>query len=290
MDANKLKELVDRMPSPSDGEPTEPGKKPGPPGILSDVDKAVVDAALAEMEAGGAEAVAGLAAMLVDSKPAIDSKARHAIHALVTRACGAGEAKRLAIAAALTEAVAKDGPPEPRAFLLRQVQRSAGPASVDAVAALLTNDALAAPATATLQQIGSAAAPALRAAVAKLKGRSRVGVVLALGALRDAASAEVVRPLLGEADPETHLAAAAAVAQIGDAGSLDAMLKVPAAAGEPRRRVTAALFVYAERLAETGKRAEARRVLGHILDTRTEPGETYLRESASRIMKTIEGA
>jgi hypothetical protein len=103
MDANKLTELLAQMPAPS--KRNDKIKPITPEGILADVDKAAVEKALAEMEAGGKGVVLQLADLLADAEPAKDSRVRLSIHAMMTRACGAGDAKRKAYAAALAEAI-----------------------------------------------------------------------------------------------------------------------------------------------------------------------------------------
>ncbi|HEX8912729.1 MAG TPA: HEAT repeat domain-containing protein [Humisphaera sp.] len=280
MDSAKLKDLVGRMPSPADEKETPENPKPGPAGILSNVDKPAVDAALAELEAGGPDAVAGLCGLLVEAKPEADSKARHAIHALVHRAGGAGDAKRQALGAALAEAAAKDGPAEPRAFLLRQVELCAGKDVAPAIGKLLADEKLAAAATSALLNIREGAAEQFRAALPTVKGRARVGVVQALGTLRDAAAAEAIRPLLAEADADTRTAAAWALANIGDAGSVDAMVKLPAGEGAERRALSVALVLLGDRLTAAGRAAEARRVYEHVFLTRTGEHEAHFRAAA----------
>src|SRR3954463_15601318 len=137
MDENKLSELLGQMPAPS--KRNDKVKPVTPEGILADVDKDAVEKALAEMEAGGKDVVLQLAERLADAEPAKDSRVRHAIHAMMTRACGAGDAKRKAYAAALVEAIAKERPAEPTSFLIRQLQLCGDADGIPALAKYLAN-------------------------------------------------------------------------------------------------------------------------------------------------------
>jgi hypothetical protein len=289
MDSAKLAQLVDQMPHPSKGKPPPPDKKsPGTPdGILADVDKKAVDAALAEMETGGREVVLQLADLLVDSEPAKDSRVRHAIHALMTRACGAGDEKRKAFAAALVEAAGKERPIEPTSFLIRQIQFCAGEEAIPALAKFLTNDELAAFALAALETIGPASAPALRTALPNTKGRTQLGVILALGSLRDAAAAEAIRPFLRQGEGEHLLAAAWFAARVADADAVPALMNLPPGQGFDRIKLNSACVLLAENLAKAGKKEDARTLYRHLRETRLEPTEAHIRDAAKRGMESL---
>lgn len=289
MDSAKLAQLVDQMPHPSKGTPPPPDKKsPGTPdGILADVDKKAVDAALAEIEAGGREVVLQLCDLLVDSQPAKDSRVRHAIHALMTRACGAGDEKRKGFAGALVEAVGKARPVEPTAFLIRQIQFCAGEEVVPALAKFLTNDELAAPAIAAMQSIGSASAPALRDALKASNGRTQIGIVLALGSLRDEKSADLIRPLIQPAEGQLLLAAAWAAAQLADSDAVPALMNLPPGQGFDRIKLNSACILLAENLAKAGKTEDAKMLYRHLRETRLQPTEAHVRDAAKRGMENL---
>src|SRR3954468_3701033 len=109
-----IKDLVSQMPSPHE---KQAGVKDDRPGILSDADKPAMDKALADLRAGGRDAVAGLAGMLVENDPPADSKARHAIHALAIQSGTWPDDERRGYAAALAAALGGDKPTEVQAFL-----------------------------------------------------------------------------------------------------------------------------------------------------------------------------
>jgi hypothetical protein len=289
MDPAKLKELLDQMPRPIKGTPPPPGgKKPGTPdGILADVDAKAVNAALAEMEAGGREVVLQLADLLIDSEPAKDSRIRHAIHAMMTRACGADDDKRKAYGNALVEAIVRERSTEPTAFLIRQIQFCAGEDAIPALARFLTNDDLAAPALAAMESIGPASAAAIRAALPAAKGRTRIGVVLALGSLRDAAAAASIRPLISDANAEMRLAAAWSAARLADAEAVDVLIKTPAGEGFDRIKLNSCCILLAENLAKAGKTAEAKKLYAHLRETRLEEKEAHIRDAAKRGMSGL---
>ena len=87
--------------------------------------------------------------------------------------------------------------------------------SVPALAALLGEEQLSVYARTALEQIpGDAAGDALRAAVRKLSGIERIGVINSIGVRRDAKAVDLLSPLVHSADAQTAQAAAAALARI----------------------------------------------------------------------------
>jgi HEAT repeat protein len=200
----------------------------------------------------------------------------------MTRACGAGDERRKAFAAALTEAIGKERPAEPTSFLIRQLQLCADADAIPALAKYLSNDELAAPALAAMEAIGAASAGALRQALPASKGRTRLGVILALGNLRDTAAADAIRPLIGDKDAEVRLAAAWAAARIGDVAAVGPLIKAPLGQGYDRTKLNTACFLLAENLAKAGKKDEAVRLYRHVQETRNDKNEAYVRDAAER--------
>jgi HEAT repeat protein len=141
------------------------------------------------------------------------------------------------------------------------------------------------PAAQALLAIKSGAAEQFRLMLAKVAGKQRLTVVQALGVLRDEKSAGSLRKLIADADRDTRLAALWAVANIGDADSVDAVLeagdtKVP----YERIKATQACLLLAERLRAAGKKHKAARISKHLRDTRTDASEKYVRDAASKAL------
>ena len=269
---DRLVELVGEFPTPA----AKDGK-------LAEPDKAATDAALAELTAGGRDAVTGLVGLLAPAEKGGDGKARHALHALVTHVAGLkDDGKRRAMAEALVSTLGDDRPAEVKAFVIRQVQLVGGPEVAPALGKLLADDALREPAAQALLAIRARAADEFRRALPKATGPARLTVVHALGTLRDPTAAAEVRKLLTDADRDTRLTAAWAVANAGDAAAADALLKLAEKAeGYERAKATQACFLLAERLAATD-RAAAAGIYTKLHQTRIDPDEAHIRAAAAR--------
>jgi len=280
-----LKELVDAMPSPSKRAerttPPERGRPPDRPGILSDADKAAMEKALAEIHAGGRDNVVALVGMLVPEDPPADSKVRHALHALATKVSGMKGDDRKAFAEALASTLADERPREVRQFIVRQLQLCGGKEAAPALGKLLSDEALAADATTALLAVRDGAAEQFRAALPKSEGRTRVGMINALGLLKDADSAAPLREAVNSSQREEREAAAWALASIADAGSADLLLKTAdAAQGFDRTAATNACLLLAENLSAAGKKAEARKIYSHLWERPSEVPEDHVKQAA----------
>jgi HEAT repeat protein len=131
--------------------------------------------------------------------------------------------------------------------------------AVPALAALLSNEHLAAYGRYGLEPIeDAAAADALRAALPKLKGKFLVGVIDSVGKRRDAKAAPILAKMIY--DPDTEVAKAAATS-LGKIGNLFAVEQLQAALGKTKGVVRMAVadgaLICAERLLEDGKRDQA---------------------------------
>jgi HEAT repeat protein len=188
------------------------------------------------------------------------------------------EAERRKFAAALAAELSAERPASVRGFCARQLQVAGGPECVPALGKALADPEVGEYAAQALLAIREGAAAEFRNA---LDGPSRLAALQALGILKDAESIPALRRA-AEA-PETRLLAAWALANLGDEGSVDLVLK--AADVEPgyeRVKATSACFLLAENLATAGKTDAARRIYRHLDSTRTEPEEAYVRNLASR--------
>jgi HEAT repeat protein len=102
------------------------------------------------------------------------------------------------------------------------------------------------------------AVAALRDAVAKTGGRTKIGIINSLGVRRDAQSTAAMTALLGDPDNEVAAAAAAALGAIGSPDAAKALSAFQAKAPKKLRLAAAdAYLVCAERLLAGGKKAGA---------------------------------
>ncbi len=291
--SSKLAGLVARMPK-----PVEKGQWNG---ILSDVDDAAVRGAVEEMYAGGRESVVRLVDLLVEPEVAprgeggdaegeprkTDSQARHALHALVTHACGKGDEARKAVSAALASTLDGRRPKGVQSFVARQLVLCAGPEAAPALGKLLADEALYQDAAMALEKVGGPEAAAqFRAALShpqaiQWPARQRAAAAKGLGAVGGGESLEALRKAAADPESEVRLAALWGLARVADAQSLDLLTKAAdGLRGTERARATDACLLLAETLAAAGKKDDAAKVYRHLRDTRTAPEEQYIRRIA----------
>lgn len=99
---------------------------------------------------------------------------------------------------------------------------------------------------------------ALRAALAKLKGRPQVGVINSIGFRKDVKAIETLARLMGDSDIEVAEAAAAALGRIGNPQAAKKLQKMLGRSDAPVRREAAnAGLVCAENLLRHGDRKQA---------------------------------
>jgi hypothetical protein len=76
-----------------------------------------------------------------------------------------------------------------------------------------------------LTAIRDGAAEQFRAALPQATGKCRLNVVQGLGAVEDRQSADALRQAIGDSDREVRFAAGWGLSRMGDAGSVDALIK-----------------------------------------------------------------
>jgi len=267
----KLKALVEAMPDP-DGR-----------GTYANIDKEKVEKAVAGIRTGGRENVSGLIDMLVEPGRGNDVKAHYALHALAVHVCTLKDEKARTEFARTVASRLADRPAEVQRFLIRQLQVAGGEEAVKTLGKALLDAALCDWAARALVAIGGSAADRLRDALPQVKGKCRLMILLALGALADTKAVSAFRTAVAGTDPGTQLAGAWGLARLADADSADALLKAAdARSGWERIRLTDACFLLAENLAAAGKKAPAARIYTHLRDTRTRPSEVHVRKAAER--------
>jgi hypothetical protein len=171
-------------------------------------------------------------------------------------------------------------PVEAAEYVCRKLILIGSTASVPRLAGLLREPRVTAAAREVLQLLpGPEAGDALRAALPGLTGLPRVGVLLALGHRREAASVAVVVPLLREPDDETGRAAVGALGEIGTPAAAEALKAfAPRAAAAVRPALADACLVCAGKLAAAGQR-EAAAGLYRLLNAPEQPA--HVRRAAA---------
>jgi hypothetical protein len=122
--------------------------------------------------------------------------------------------------------------PAARQFICKQIYRIGTKEAVPAVARLLNNDETADMARYALDRMPCPeAGDALRAAMEKAKGTTKVGIINSLGARRDAAVVAVLGKLAGDDNRAVAEAALSALGKIGGAQAASLLAEAKRAAG-----------------------------------------------------------
>lgn len=273
-----LAELINRLPDPDER------------GLLSNIDKETVDNVTSRIQEGGRRSLRALVDLLLEPGQGDDVKPRYALHCLAVHVCKLGDRKgRRAFAKALASELGGDRPKAVQEYLIQQLQVAGGQESVPALGQMLLDEQLCEPAAQALVAIGDGAAEQLRNALPKVKGKSRLTVIQNLGVLRDAGSADAMKEALGDEDREIRLAAGWALANIGDAGCVDLLLKAADAQQTYERiKATKACLLLAEQLLAAGKKELAAKIYKHLHDTRSGSDQAYICELAKEGMAAAE--
>ena len=275
MAADNLKTLVQEMP-----DPDARGM------YCTDIDKAKIERAIAELHKGGKANLLGLIDLLVEPGAGDDVKAHYALHCLGNHAIQIkDEPGRQAFSEALASQLGGSRPKGVQAYLCQELQWFGHPEAVPALGKLLGDEQLGPPAAMALTAIRTGAAEQFRAALPTAKGVCKRNVVQGLGAVADQESIPALRALLADEDREVRIEAGWALARMGDAGSADLLLK--AAMVEPgweRIQATKHCLVLAENLVASGKKVAATAIYTALRQTRQGPHEQYVRDAADKAL------
>lgn len=269
----KLKTLVNQMPDPDNR------------GMYTNMDKAKIETAIAEIHKGGRDSIIGLIDMLVEPGKGDDVKGHYALHVLAVGVCKPGGDKGRAEFARTVASQLAGRPKGVQRYLIRQLQVAGGNEVAPILGKALLDPALCGPAAQALLAIGKGAADQLRAALPKVKGRCRLTIILGLGFLADPAAAGAFKQAVGDDDSQIRMAATWGLARIAEAGWADAILKMADGhKGWERIQHTKACLLLAEKLLAAGNKTAAIAIYTHLRDTRTEPSELYIRQAAAKAL------
>lgn len=273
----ELKALVDQMPDPDDRDM-----------FTQNIDKEVIETAIAAIYDGGRDHMVGLIEMLGEPGSEQDVKPRYALRCLANHILAVkDEAAQRALSDALAQALTTQPSNHIKRFLCQELQWAGGEEASSALGKLLLDEELVEAATMALVAIGNGAAEQFRAALPKARGKCRLNVIQGLGSVEDRDSTEDLRRALGDPDREVRLAAGWGLARMGDADSVDPLIEeADDRTGWERIQATKHCLVLAEKLAAAGNQGRAERIYVHLRDTRTDPAEQYIREAAERALKT----
>jgi len=273
-------------------QPDAPKPKPDRWGAASKFtgpDPAVAEKIFTELFSGGRESVLELLALVREPSDADykNYKAGYVLHGLVILAGRDGQEKnRHVLSDALASQLSNDKHSKAvKAVFIRELRTLGGKESVSALGKQLLDADLSSDATFALLTIRDGAAAQFRNAFAKSQGRIRVAMIHALGTLQDSDSVGAFKKALNEQDRDVRRTAAWALANLGEASAADALLKsADSTEGWERTEATRHCLLLAERLAASGKQSQANRIYGHLRDTRKDPSEHHIRETAEKAL------
>lgn len=265
--------------------------KPGSASKFTGPTWEAADQVLRQILAGGKASLLELLALVHDpSDPDFENyKAEYLLHSLVVFVGRPGQHRERLLLAETLAAQLDNAKftKATRGLFIRELQWVGGKEAVDALARQIKDEELGQYAIAALVAIGPAGIAALRKGLS-VPGRNRLAAIQALGRLQDSGSAAILRRVLGAADKDARLAAGWALANMGDAASINALLKAADAGDDwEKPQHTKACFLLAERLTAAGKRAEARKIYEHLKNTRTGEKEKYVRDAADRALAAL---
>ncbi len=270
--SEKVAALVERMP-----ELDKEGKLTGP-------DWPAMEKVCDGILEGGREGILELVRLLREVDDGQDYKARYVLHGLAVHVGKPGkEAARRLFAETLSSQLDGDRPKAVRGLLVRQLQVAGGREAVPALGKALADEELCDDAAHALLAIREGALEQFRKALPGAAGRRRLAVLQALGILVDAGSIPSLREAAADGDRDVRLTALWALARIGDAGAVELMTKAAdAAPGWERIKAASACLLLADNLLAAGRKAEAARLYRHLVRTREDASEEYLREIAEK--------
>ena len=202
------------------------------------------------------------------------------------------EAERAPFARALLDTLARTQDETVAAFLLSQVQLVGRQESIRPLERYLTDEALAAPATAVLLTIGGPQSTrAMVKALDKAPGSARLALVQALGEARSREAVTKILPLAQSADDGLRQAALFALANIGDPAAGEVLSRSRVAASHRERAGAPALYLlYARRLVESGRTTEGLQAARAVLESYRQPAESQHASAALALVVSTVGA
>jgi HEAT repeat protein len=248
------------------------------------------DGLCAEIIKLGPAGVAETCARVLPPGARNDAKARFAVNGLAVYVTRSGaEAERLLLVRTLIGALTGSSDKQVAAFLISQVQLAGKTEAVRPLAKYLGNDALAGPAVAALQAIGGpAASRSLLKGLDKAPQDARISIVDALGQMRSREAVKKLLALAENSDEGLRRASRFALANIGDPAAGPVLSKVRVASSRGERAEAPGLFLlFARRLAESGKTAEALAAARSILASYGGQEEGYVASEALALVVSV---
>ena len=257
---------------------------------LSDGDESQRVTARQHLPAFGAEAIPALIQLVGQKRLAISKPAREVLMDIVNEACTPGrDTDRREVCELLIPMIASSQPHATRICGLRLLAMAVPEGfDVTPIADLLADAEYREYARVALERIGTPQARrALRSALRHEDIEFTCALLASLGSLGDSDSIAMISLLTCHKDPRIRLAAAHALAQIGDPKSEPKLIKVRGMTSDRDRAAAAdSLLLFAESgVKKHGDKAIARRIYRNVLES--SPDEGPLRSAALAGLRTV---
>jgi len=216
-----------------------------------------------------------------------DTRVRFALNGLATYVNRTGaEKEREMYAKAVIKALESATNSEVKAFLIRQLQLAGKKESVKPLSRFLPNNRLCEPAVQALLAIRTPEAEkTLLKSIDYSTGAKKNTVIKSLGDLRSKRAAKKIMKYAASRDKNLRNVTLYALANIGDPSSEKVLNKVSVSASPYERAKAPSLYLlYAQRLAESGRKGQAARICRSLIKNYTAPHETNIPCSALSVL------
>lgn len=250
------------------------------------------DALAAELLSLGSDGIQETCRRLVAPGTGDDSLARYALDAAAVYASRAGAEKdRRVFAEAVIESLDQVRFSENKTFLISELQLAGKDESVKPLSKYLEDLRLCEPATRALVTIKTPKAEkALWKALEADSVVNPVALIKALGEFRSRAAVKKISVYAESRDEKLRQIALYALANIGDPASQAVLERIPVTASPYERTSAASLYLlYAQRLAESGRKEQAFKISHDLIRNFTAPGESQVRAAALTLLSRIVG-
>jgi len=225
----------------------------------------------------GQEGIQEVCRMLVPPGTGDDTRVRFALNALSVYAHRAGaEQERGIYARTLLKALESQKDSEVKAFLIRQLQLVGKNESVKPLRIFLKDKRLCEPATQALLAIRTPEAEkALLKSLRSVSETNRITIIKALGEFRSKAAVKKITRYVSSRNEKLRHVTLYALANIGDPKSEKVLDSISVASSSYERSKAPSLYLlYAQRLAESGKKQQCARICRNLIKNYTSPHES----------------
>ena len=239
----------------------------------------------------GPQAIKYICTLLTPPGKGDDTNARYAINGLAWFVYRPGaEEERLMYTKTIIDAVSSAKDIEVKSFLIRQLQFAGKEESVFPLSGYLLDEELCESAAQALVSINTGSAEgALIEALSDAETNSKITIIKSLGDIKSKAAVYEISKYSVSKNEDIRMAALYALANIGPAATENILADAAISEkGFNKSKLISFQLLYAERLAEAGKKQECAEICRNIIKQYSSPEEANIRISAlTTLVKTI---